>query len=486
MLSIISYNNGPGPVLPCPGCGAWRNCQRSVPWQEDASFVIENLRYTDIRGTGAEAEILKAGAMGILKGYGSRLFSPVAYLTKEETFALVYRMAGREEEAQLEGQRLNMLRRAEDRKTAPQDVWLDGFLQLAANDGLITNQDLQDALDPDQGTLDADSFRRDAPVLRQEFASWLARVLHLEPVYVQEAVFNSFNDWRSAAPENIPWIEAVLRKGIMNNDGNGYFRPNGFVDRKTAAVILNNALDDIMALRGMRREFGRVEDITTAEKAEAGKRITEKTYHIRNSDGSLHNLVVDNKREIVTIKDGIAGNSEALAVGDRIEYIAGYSDETDGWTVVCAEVISSVNDTEYMAVKLMEMDTQLRIAKVKQYFRLDFPHIRPGDDISSLDGSRESNAVYRYKRNSRRYKAGRYADTYHTKRIITEMQRVEFVHAGPENVIGGIVEENNPSLGYITLYNEDGTGISPNIWKKWFCSVLSIILPEKGSKPLKP
>lgn len=431
--------------------------------REDASFVIENLRYTDIKGTGAEAEILKAGAMGILKGYGSRLFSPVAYLTKEEALALVYRMAGREEEAQLEGQRLNMLRRAGDRKTAPQDVWSDGFLQLAANDGLITNQDLQDALKPDQGTLDTDSFRRDAPVLRQEFASWLARVLQLEPVYVQEAIFNSFNDWRSAAPENIPWIEAVLRKGIMSNDGNGYFRPNGFVDRKTAAVILNNALDDIMALRGMRREFGRVEDITTAEKAEAGKRITEKIYHIRNSDGSLHNLVVDNKRGIVIIKDGIAGNSEALAFGDRIEYIAGYSDETGGWSVVCAEVISSVNDTEYVAVKLMEMDTQLRIAKVKQYFRLDFPHIRPGDDISFNMAPSESNAVYRYKEGiAGDIKPGDMLILTIQNGIITEMQRVEFPFTpAPENVIGGIVEENNPSLGYITLYNEDGTGISP-------------------------
>jgi hypothetical protein len=30
-----------------------------------------------------------------------------------------------------------------------------------------------------------------------------------------------------------------------------------------------------------------------------------------------------------------------------------------------------------------------------------------------------------------------------------------------DGIIKGIVEDNNPQLGYITLYNENGTGVSP-------------------------
>jgi len=205
-------------------------------------------------------------------------------------------------------------------------------------------------------------------------------------------------------------------------------------------------------------------------------------------------LIVDNKREIVTIKNGLAGNSKVLAVGDRIEYIGSGSAEDDIWEVKCVEVISSVNDTEYVAAKLLEVDAQLKIIKVKQYFKLDFPHIRPGDNFSFRMNPEESQAVYRYREGiTSGIKPGDSLILTIQSGIVTEMQRVEFPFTpAPENVIGGIVEENNPSLGYITLYNEDGTGVSPEnlenmvLFRTFYYPQGKRIEALKNHKPVSP
>ena len=96
--------------------------------------------------------------------------------------AIAYRAAGREAEAQVAGETLNAARAAINKKTNTQDVWYDGYLQLALNDGLITQQDYADTMNTDQTTLTAESFYRKASAQRQEMAYSLARALKIDPV----------------------------------------------------------------------------------------------------------------------------------------------------------------------------------------------------------------------------------------------------------------------------------------------------------------
>jgi hypothetical protein len=76
---------------------------------------------------------------------------------------LAYRIAGREADAQKAAEALDNARKKEDKKANPLNMWADGYLQLAANEGLISQQDLTDALNQDQTTLTETSFYRGAP-----------------------------------------------------------------------------------------------------------------------------------------------------------------------------------------------------------------------------------------------------------------------------------------------------------------------------------
>ncbi len=451
---------------------------------DSAAYLIGNLAYSDIENTQSEAAIFKSGALGILKGYGSMLFAPGSYLTREQALAVVYRMAGKEEEALKEGERLNLLRRERDRKDSAAAVWSDGYMQLAANDRLITYGQLEDALQEDQNSLGEDDFRKLQPVTRQEFAYWIARTLQMEPVYGQEAIFNSYNDWHIADTEKIPWIEAVLRQDIINDDGSGYFRPDGYVTREQAAVIANNALDIIMSLRGMKRQFGTITGITAEKKTGLPDGMVQKTCHIRNSDGSADilisityepyrlnehdpSLLEEGTKEIAVLRDGVLSDSRILKEGDRIEFTADISNQ-----VLYAYVLSSSLDTRYVAARLTNMDAPNRLIYVREYFNLEFPKIRPGDRFSFDMPDGNSEYVYSYSddvicRNEGKsvspsdLKPGTSLILTLENNVAVKMEKAAVPFAPtPNNTVGGIVEDNNPSLGYVTLYNEDGTGIS--------------------------
>jgi len=116
-------------------------------------------------------------------------------------------------------------------------------------------------LSPRSSSLGTGAFLRRAPAQRQEVAYWISKVFGIEPVYGSAEIFNSFRDWSSADPLKIPYIEAVLVENIMNGEGNGYFRPTGFVTREQIAQIIKNADKRVLPLLGYEKKMGTVEDI---------------------------------------------------------------------------------------------------------------------------------------------------------------------------------------------------------------------------------
>ncbi|HEX3027847.1 MAG TPA: S-layer homology domain-containing protein [Clostridia bacterium] len=212
----------------------------------DSSVVLNNINYTDVRNSAnaVKQAVYEWSALDILKGYGNRQFGLKNTLTKEQAIALLYRAVGKEAAAQLAGETLNNARTT--KKTDTISVWNDGYLQLAANDGLISQQDFTDSQTQDQTKLKKGSFNRNSPVQRQEMAYWLAKVLGLSPVYGQKDIFNSYKDWKKADPDKVPYIESILQKNIMNGDSTGNFNPTGPVTGQQSAQIISNAEEIIL------------------------------------------------------------------------------------------------------------------------------------------------------------------------------------------------------------------------------------------------
>lgn len=358
--------------------------------------IINNLKYTDIGSldNNSKNAIFQNGALGIYISPGSKKFNPKGYITKEMALYLIYLAANRAQDINAQGQALNDARTV--KKTNPQDVLFDGALQLAANDGLISAQDFTDAMQANQRALGSVSFKRSAPVQRQEFATWIAKALMIPPVAQQQALLNNFSDWKSCKPEDVPYLEAVLEQKIMNGNGSGKFLPAGGVTRQQAAAILKNAEGTVLPLRNLEQRNATIEDIQTGKDNSNGSSTSYTTFTVRNSDGLLDEItVVTNSRkpvsntneltgaasaayqtELPVFKNGQLTNSKSLKKGDQIQYIAGTAD------------------------------------KIVRYVRvLGKNEVIPKE-----------------------VETGLYA---------------------------GIVEENNPQLGYITLYSEDGTGKTP-------------------------
>ncbi len=453
-----------------------------------ATSILGNLGYSDLNSGNiwSKEAIYETGALGVVNGSSSALnrFDRTVPLTKEEAIAIAYRAAGREAEARQAGITLNNARAAVNKKSDPLSVLYDGFLQLAANENLITAQNLSDALNVDQTTLTADSFRRTAPAQRQEMAYWLAKTLNIQPVGQQQETLN-YTDWRSTDPDKLPYLEAILQQGIMTGSGSR-ISPKQSITREQAAQIVKNSETPVLAALKYVKNSGTIENIAptndfTGNIAVAGKKITVrstdgKTVSIQTTIPATTNgaknenagtVLTPRKGELVVYKNGTIGNSSLLKKGDRLQFI------TDGTNVVkYVNVISNVNEVHYIAAQVNSVDRPNLLINITQLFTLDYPDVKSITGNISFAGAQNGKTSYRVAAGADISVNGAkttLADvtgdatailTIDSNNIIKAIQCVDFgINSESRNIVRGIVEENNPRLGFITLYNEDGSGV---------------------------
>ncbi len=452
-----------------------------------AASVIGNLNYTDVSRTiWSRDAIYEAGALGIVKGNNeaSRRFGRTVPLTKEEALAIVYRAAGREAEAQQLGIVINNGRTPNNKKTDPLAVWYDGYLQMATNDGLISARDLADALNTDQESLAEDSFRRKNAAQRQEIAYWLAMALEIQPASQQQELMN-YADWRNVDPEKISYLEALFQKRIMTGSG-GRINPRQSVTREQGSQIVKNAESEVLEALGYLKNSGIVGDINLTKDYTGANAVSGRNVPITNADGSMATILVSDStntatgtrsettgtpllgsgREIVVNRNGVLGNSSLLRKGDRIHYI------TDSANIVkYVYVISNINDVKYLAVQVDGVDRVNNLMSVVQLFEMNYPDIESISSNQSFNWSSNEITSYRISPNALVTINGVKSDissvtddatailTIDSNHLIKEVQCVDFgINTESRRIVRGIVEENNPSLGYLTLFNENGSG----------------------------
>lgn len=448
--------------------------------------ILNNIDYRDVKQSNAWSKeaICEVSALEVMKGYGNRTFGRTNSVTKEQALTLIYNAVGREAEAQIAAEILDSRRIADNKKTFAPAMWSDGYLQLAATDGLISGRDLADALALDKSAFTADNFYRESAAQRQDVAFWIAKVLGLTPVYGQQKIFNSYSDWSGADPYKIPYIEAVLQSNIMSGLGNGRFNPRGNVTREQIAQIIKNALPVILPARGYEKELGTIESIESSVNFIDGQNIMKNTYDVRNSNGRLHQIITeiltdqsydyrneqsgsvkpDDKIDLIVYKDGWVGRSTNLETGDRIEYTV----TMDG-RVVYVKVISNTSDTQYLVAKVNSVDTANQTLNISKVFDLKYPDVDIEDENFSYDSDgKDVDVTYIYSSDVEvivdnkksvidDIKPEMDVILAVTDNMITGIKEVT-LRLRDQGVANGIVEDNNPQLGYITLYKENAGG----------------------------
>ncbi len=458
---------------------------------QNGQAVINNLTYTDIANGAYDLKdaVYQNGALDLLKGFGNSKFNPNGTVSKEMALYLAYMAAGRVQDITAQGQALNAVRAADQKKTSLQAILFDGSLQLAANEGLITQQELANAMNSDQSSLESGDFKRGAAVQRQEFATWLAKALMLPPAYEGQELYNSFSDWNSIIPENVPYVEAALQNNIMSGDGKGKFNPTKALTREQAARILKNAESIILPLKKLEMKTGTVEDIQRTKDSSKGYRIDYTNLVVRNSDGLLDELVTETryqspvstsneqtgktqaiyKTEIPVFKNGTITNSQSLNKGDRFEYIVGIEDKV----VRYARVLSNSGEMKYEAAIVNSVNS---VNRTLNYTPLTQTVKYPNEDISEpIKKTVNGNIVYENRTYSNNIlnavskapvdMTGIKPDTVVIvgikQGVVAEIVPITVKKEREAGIASGIVEENNPQLGYITLYNIDGSGKTP-------------------------
>lgn len=485
MVAELSPIQGLSPILAA-------NLQRTVYYGYDsANAVISYLNFTDVTNNSWSKEaIYEMGALGLLNGFkdANGRFGRTVPLTKEEAIAIAYRAAGREAEAQQLGTSLNNARPQAERKNDPLEVLYDGFLQLAANEGLITANDLTDAFSADQSSLTNDSFRRKSPAQRQEMIFWLSKTLNISPATQQQEVFN-YRDWRSVDPDKLPYVEAFLRQGIITGS-NSRINPTQQITREQCAQIIKNAEQAVLKAISHTSVTGIVEKITSRNDYSGSTAVMGKDIQITNADGSLAMIQTSSqsssasggksegtgtalprqRKELVVYKNGVIGDSSRLAKGDRIRYIADSSN-----VVKYVEVISNTKDIRYAVVQVSAVDQANMLINVIQLFETDFPDLRDVSSDSSFSWSQASRTTYRLSKDCKVMVNGAQSGlssitddatvilSIDSNNLVKEVQCVDLgINSEARRIVRGIVEESNPVLGYLTLFNEDGSGTAVN------------------------
>lgn len=453
---------------------------------DKASAVLKNMDFTDVKAsnTWAKSAIYESSALELMKG-NNRSFGLNNTLSVEQAIAIAYNIAGREGDAQREAEALDLARANNARLFPAPKMWSDGYIQLAFNEGILTQQEYNDAFNANQQTLAADAFHRLDPATREDVAYYVSKVLGLAPVYPQTHIFNSYNDWDDADPHRIPSIEALLQNKIMNGDTtNGVFKPKGRITRAEMAQIIINAEPVIFEKLGFKKFKGTVEAIEASKDSSNGQNTVSSILSIRSSNGELHQLTLSSspdptrKNELTgqsetVVKSSVVNRNNALSladtlkINDPIAYIVNTANE-----VPYIEVVNGTTDIRYYLGRVTSVDPAKQALGFSNYGELPFQDVRLLDqktlgNMVTTNGS----SIYSVSRAAKVYMDGKaqtlaavspdenYVITLKNG-VVDSMERVSSGLLEEAGVVSGIVKEVNPSLGYITLYFEDGTGTS--------------------------
>ena len=463
---------------------------RTFTGTERAGALLANLDFADVRASNSFAReaVWETGALELMKGYGAKRFGLGDTLSIEQALAIAYVAAGREAEAQAAAETLDAARAADAKLFPAPKMWSDGYIQLAFNDGLLTQAQYADALQTDQLALTGANFLRKASVTREDMAYYMAGTLGLAPLYPQTRLFNAYADWQAANPVRIPAIEAMLQNRVMHGDANGRFRPKGFLSRAEAAQMLQNAEPVLFPKLGLTKYKGVVEGVDRAEDNTSGVLVKESTVRIRNTDGTLHTLVLRepaaaletdrNEQNGATVlraagtivsAGGVPQSGKVLSAGQQVVYVADSANQ-----IPYMQVLSGTNKTILLG-RVKSIDGTTRAMTFQPYQELPFADLRLVDPETIRRMSTGTDTVRHIVSAAAKIYSGEVQMTLAAVEpdahaiIVVEGGLINYIEPvnldilQQDGVVAGIIADVNPSLGYVTLYAADGSGLSSGI-----------------------
>ena len=319
--------------------------------------LVKNASFNDIAGNSNADNIMKMSIYSIVREYGANMYRPNQAAVKQDVLAALVRATGRQEEAVKQGERLKLA----DPTLTPVNTYLMGHIEVAKSSGIINQSEIASlsALNTEEAAqikaevakavkenwkmtmaqknqlekqlADKKTFQKayTSPANREEAALWIARALGLGPVAGEDitTVYN-YNDWTSIKTENLPYIEAVLKKGIMKGTSATAFSPKGTISRGEMATIMNMVVDQSLDKLGYTAGYGKVTSISMARDVAAVSDTYTTSINIETPTSENIGISIQKRNTrssisqetVPVIKNGKIGTESLITEGDIVEY----------------------------------------------------------------------------------------------------------------------------------------------------------------------
>ncbi|WDV46037.1 S-layer homology domain-containing protein [Clostridiaceae bacterium M8S5] len=348
----------------------------------------KNISFSDVKGHWAEKYINTMSALSIIKGAGSSRFNPSGKLTYEQSLILLVRLLGLEEEAQKRGQDMNNnTDTAGYNILSAHDYYVKGYVDVAKNKGIITQEEINAITKTNQSTsdkiedeIDTQMARYDAnlqitqiqlaniraklkekitrkytyqkSVTREQVAVFAARAIGLKPIVgSKRQKIYTLKDYSRITPSYLPLIEAVLQNGIISGNNANQFRPKDSINRAEMTKILYKIARPIMVKNGYQINTATIQNIEEAISKQTDG-LTGRTYTAKvkvftvADDVSIKNIHVqeagssNTSKGFIVIDGNRLSSMDRLKIGDTVRYYI----DNDNRAVLVERLANSVQN----------------------------------------------------------------------------------------------------------------------------------------------
>ena len=431
---------------------------------EDAKPLINNLKFTDVsNGHWAKEAITKAGALDIVKGYEKR-YRPNAYVSNQEALAFALRVSGLEKEAQEEGERLKA--QSQDKNILP--IWSMGYLSLARRNGLINQEQYNQAISQNQESLPQGAFKREANATREQVIDWVIKSLNIirqEPLsYTTQQNIYNYKDWKNIDSQYVNSMEIALANGILKGDKNKMLNPKGALTRAEMAQILSNMDSLYNDAVGLTKKVGTIAGIKDEQTTKTGSAKLERKIYIRRDDGKVDIIkyIMESSsspksldKDIVVYNNGAVTGLSSVREGSQIEYLV---DDIDSIGYFVSVKDKNIKTSEANG-NLVSVDFQNGIISIKDKNDKVYNYYI-ADSIVNSDASGNYVIIDHKKIKEQNLPTGSMFKLELKNNIVTNLTYVGDATLSKE--LRGIVVENNPEFGYIAVIDNKGNKVTKN------------------------
>lgn len=318
--------------------------------------IIKNASFTDIAGNSNMDNILRMAVYSVINEYGNPKYRPNDYATRQDVLADLVRAIGKQEEAITLGEQIKL----QNPSIGTVQAYIMGHIESAKKAGIISAKEIDSmavltaaertAVDKEvaaivktnwkmtkaerdalkKNLLDQQSYDKalKTAASREEIAVWTAKALGLAPVKGEKTMeAYGYKDWKSIGTANLPYVEAVIRSGILKGETPSSYVPKGKIRRGELASILSKTADNALAALELTTGFGKVNSKDVTTDVSSFKRYTTTNISIQTGDAAINiattrsttGTQTDNQ-SIPVIKNGKVGNESLIQKDDIVEY----------------------------------------------------------------------------------------------------------------------------------------------------------------------